>query len=442
MNGTGFHEAKAEVPGASWADEPANASPRHELIRRIVADRLITPHFQPIVDLHHGAVLAWEVLSRGPDASPPPNKLFAAAAQAGLLSELEGVCRNAALQAIARLPPLLRSRLFFLNVSPNLIASAGSAKDSMQAELARLGLDQRNVVIEITERESISDYAAFERQLRTYVQQGFKIALDDVGTGHSGLVTLVTCAPHFLKLDLTMAREINRHAYKQHLVKALVAFAASVGAALIAEGVETWDELATLCRLGVRYAQGFLFGRPASDPAAPADETRGELRRLMRRFDHRESDLNETLAPLVMRCATINEKEKRGEDVDRIFRHEPSLDHLIIQRDEQPVGLITRQHYYTRTGGPVAYHLFQWKAAEELARAAPLIIEESVSLPAAAKLAMDRDPDEIYDPVVVTDSAGRLVGTVTIRQLLMRSTALEVQSAQGSSPLTGLPGNR
>ena len=435
-------EAGVEVLGLSWTEEGAGEPRQDDLIRRIVSERLITPHFQPIVDLHHGTVLAWEVLSRGPGTSPPPNKLFAAATQAGLLSELDMVCRNAALGAISRLPPLLRSRLFFINVSPNLIASAGSAKDSMQAEMARLGLDQGNVVIEITERESIADYAAFERQLRTYVEQGFKIALDDVGTGHSGLVTLVTCAPNYLKLDLTLAREINRHAYKQHLVKALVAFAASVDAALIAEGVETWDELATLSRLGVRFAQGFLFGRPASAPMPPSEEIRSELRRLTRRFDYRETDLNETLGPLVMGCTTINEKEKRGEDVDRIFRHESALDHLIIVRGEQPVGMITRQHYYTRTGGPVAYHLFQWKAAEELARAAPLIVEESINVRSAAKLAMDREPDQIYDPVVVTDAAGRLVGSVTIRQLLMRSTALEVQTAQGSSPLTGLPGNR
>ena len=428
--------------GHSWTDEEGGVHGPDEWLRRIVSGRLITPHFQPIVDLHHGAVLGWEVLARGPETSPPPGKLFAAAAQLGLLSELDGVCRNAALGAIARLPPLLRSRLFFINVSPNVIAGASGAKDSLQAELARLGLDRRNVVIELTERESIADYAAFERHLRTYVEQGFKVALDDVGTGHSGLVTLVTCAPHFLKLDVTLAREIHRHAYKQHLVKSLVAFAASVDAAVIAEGVETWEELDTLSRLGVRYAQGFLFGRPVGDPATPSDDTRGELRRMMRQFDYRESDLNETVGPLVVRCATIKEKEKRGEDVDRIFRHEPSLDHLVILRGEQPVGLITRQHYYFRTGGPVAYHLFQWKAAEELAQAAPLIVEESINVRAVAKLAMERAPDEIYDPVVVTDGDGRLVGTVTIRQLLMRSTALEVQSAQGSSPLTGLPGNR
>src|SRR5262249_442941 len=227
-----------------------------------------------------------------------------------------------------------------------------------------------------------------------------------------------------------------------HLVKSLVAFAASVDAALIAEGVETWEELETLARLGVRYAQGFLFARPARLPAESPPEVRNELRRVIRQFNYRESHLTETVGPLVIRCATIRERQKRGEDVDRMFRREPGLDHLVIVRDDRPVGLVTRQHYYFRTGGPVGYHLFQWKPAEDLARRAPLIVEDSINVTALAQLAMGRPPHELYDPVIVTDAEGRLIGTVTIRQLLMRSTALEVQSAQGSSPLTGLPGNR
>jgi diguanylate cyclase (GGDEF)-like protein len=411
-------------------------------VREIVTRQLITSHFQPIVDLHHGTVVAWEVLSRGPAGLTSPAEIFTVAEAAGMLSDLEHVCRSVALRTIAAFPSSLRSRSFFLNVSPNLIGDPSLLNGHMQAELASLGLDQRNFVIEITERESIVDYAAFESQIRYYVEQGFKIALDDLGAGHSGLVTLVTCSPHFMKLDMTLSREIHRHAYKQHLVKSLIAFAASVDAALIAEGVESWEELETLARLGVRYAQGFLLARPARVPPEVGDDTRLELRRIMRQFNYREADLNETVGPLAIRCGTIRENEKRGEDVNRIFRREPSLDHLTIVRGERPVGLITRQHYYTKTGGPVGYHLFQWKAAEELARRAPLIVENSINVTALAKLAMERPADELYDPVIVVDAAGDLVGTVTIRQLIMRSTALEVQSAQGSSPLTGLPGNR
>jgi len=418
------------------------SQPYEERAREIIERRLITPHFQPIVDLHHGAVFAWEVLSRGPEPLSSPKEIFAAAEKLGLSARLELICRTLALQSIANLPAATRSHPFFINVSPNAIGDPTLSEGQVKAELASFGLDQRSVVIEITERETIADYQAFERHIRRFVEQGFRIALDDVGAGHSGLVTLVTCSPHFLKLDITLARDIQRHSYKQHLVKSLIAFAASVDAALIAEGVETWDELETVARLGVRYAQGFLFARPGRVPREISEESRKEIRRVMRQFNYRESDLNEAVGPLVIRCASIPEGAKRGEDVQRMFRSDPSLDHLVVLRGEEPVGLITRQHYYTHTGGPVGYPLFQWKPAEQLARNSPLIVEDSISVTALARLAMDRSSDELYDPVVVVNGSGRLLGTVTIRQLIVRSNALEVQWAQGSSPLTGLPGNR
>ncbi len=415
---------------------------REVAVRSIIDKRQITPYFQPILDLHHGTVLAWEVFSRGPEALSAPAEIFTKAEALGLLSELESVCRSVTLRTIARLPSSLRSRSYFIKVSPNAASDPDLRNRDMRADFARLGFDQRNFVIEITERESIVNYAAFERQIRHYMEQGFKVALADLGAGHAGLVTLVTSSPHFMKLAMTLSREIHRHSHKQRLVKSLVAFSAGVDAALIAEGVETWDELETLARLGVRYAQGFLFAQPSRVPSEVSDETRVELRRMTRQFHYRECDLNETVGPLAIRCATICEKKERGEDVNRIFRQQPSLDHLTILRGDQPIGLITRQHYFTKTGGPVGYHLFQWRAAEELARPAPLIVEDSINVTALAKLAMGRPPDELYDPVIVVDATGSLVGTVTIRQLIMRSTAVEVQLAQGSSPLTGLPGNR
>lgn len=415
---------------------------REAAVRRIIDKRQIVSRFQPILDLHHGTVLAWEVRSRGPEWFPSPSEIFAKAESVGMVSRLEQICRSVALNTIAALPSSLRSRSYFINVSPNATGDRPLLSGHMQAEIAGLGLDQRNFVIEITERESIVDYDAFEQQIGYYVAQGFRIALDDLGAGHSGLVTLVTCSPHFMKLDMTLSREIHRHAYKQQLVKSLIAFAASVDAVLIAEGVETWEELETLARLGLRYAQGYLFARPAATPQEPTEATRLELRRIMRQFNYRESELNETVGPLAIRCVTIRVGEMRGEDVEHLFRHQQSLDHLTILNGDRPVGLITRQHYYNTTGGPVAYHVFQWKPAEELARPTPLVVENSINVTTLAKLAMERPPDEQYDPVIVINEAGNLVGTVTIRQLIIRSTALEIQTAQGSSPLTGLPGNR
>jgi diguanylate cyclase (GGDEF)-like protein len=420
-------------------DLPPAAGPG---VQAVIAQELIAPHFQPIVNLHNGRVLAWEILARGPAWMRSPAELFDAAETAGLLPEMERACRRAALRGVAALPPTLRARRFFINVSPSVFAAPEKLDHLLGVDLKRQGLDEADIVLEITERDSIADYDAFERHLRELVGQGFQIALDDFGAGHSGLLTLVTSSPHYLKLDMSLARDIHRHAYKQHLVKSLVAFAAAVSTTLIAEGVETWQELETLAQFGVRYAQGYLFARPAPEPLEIDEAVRHEQRRRMRRFNYRELDLNEAVGPLAIVCGTIREGEKRGEDIDRLFRRDPTLDHLVIVRRDEPVGLITRQSYYAKTSGPVGYPLHQWRPAEGAARATPLVVEDAMSVTAVTKLAMERSPEELYDPVVVVDGAGKLTGSVTIRQLMIRSTALEVQSAQGSNPLTGLPGNR
>jgi diguanylate cyclase (GGDEF)-like protein len=411
-------------------------------IEAVIAKGLIAPHFQPIVNLNNGRVLAWEILARGPAWLRTPAELFGAAEAAGLLPQLDRACRQAALRAVAALPPALRGRRYFINVSPSAFATSGQLDHLMLGELKRQGLDETDLVLEITERDSIEDYDAFERHLRSLVGQGFQIALDDFGAGHSGLLTLVTSAPHYLKLDMSLSRDVYRHAYKQHLVKSLVAFSAAVNTTLIAEGVETWQELETLAQLGVRYAQGYLFARPAPAPMELDESVRHEQRRRLRRFNYRELDLNEAVGPLAMAGTTIRAGEKRGEDLDRLFRRDAGLDHVIIVRGEEPVGLITRQSFYAKTSGPVGYPLHQWRPAEGAARLSPLIVEDAMSVTAVTKLAMERSADELYDPVVVVGESGQLRGTVTIRQLMIRSTALEVQSAQGSNPLTGLPGNR
>ena len=155
---------------------------REVAVRSIIDKRQITPYFQPILDLHHGTVLAWEVFSRGPEVLSSPAEIFAKAEALGVLPELESLCRNITLRTIARLPSSLRSRSFFINVSPNSAANPNLRNRDMRADLARLGLDQRNFVIEISERESVADYTAFERQIRHYVEQGFKVELDNLGS--------------------------------------------------------------------------------------------------------------------------------------------------------------------------------------------------------------------------------------------------------------------
>lgn len=238
----------------------------------------IEPHFQPIVDLISGEIHGYELLSRGTGDLRSPLALFKLALRTGQTWELERACRVAALQAIASLPAATQAaHLFFLNVSPDVLENPSFVAGFTLAALEELGMSQARLVIEITERVSISDYARFEATIRHYIEQGFQIALDDFGSGHSGLVTLISSRPHYLKLDMEVTRDVHRDGYKQLILKSILKLADNIGAELVAEGVESWEELESLASYGVRYAQGFLLGRPSPTAACLADDVRRSL---------------------------------------------------------------------------------------------------------------------------------------------------------------------
>ena len=156
--------------------------------------------------------------------------------------------------------------MFFINVSPDICSDPRFLERFTQTRLEEFGIDQKEIVIEITEEKSFADYLHFERLVAHYANQGFKIVLDDFGSGYSGLIELIASTPHYMKLDMVLVRDIHKHDDKQKLVKAIIAFASSVNARLIAEGVETLEELEVLVRYGVRCVQGFIFGLPESEP--------------------------------------------------------------------------------------------------------------------------------------------------------------------------------
>ncbi|HEX4497918.1 MAG TPA: diguanylate cyclase [Thermoanaerobaculia bacterium] len=152
--------------------------------------------------------------------------------------------------------------------------------------------------------------------------------------------------------------------------------------------------------------------------------------------------LDQTVGSLVAATTALESGAAIAGDLDRIFKDDRELDCVVILAGGRPTHLVTREHYYAVTGGPYGFTLYQKKPAEMVAKAQPLVVDESVAVRALAKLALARPRDDQYDPVVVTGGDGLIRGIVTIRQLLLKATELEVQVAQLSNPLTNLPGGR
>ena len=239
-----------------------------------VSHEMIDVVFQPIVNLETGTAVGFEVLSRGRGQHVGISGLLARAREKGATWAFERACWTAAFREIAALDPRARAFTFFLNLSPAAIC------DPRFGELlppVSGAIDARHIVLEITEQESIRDHQRFERAIAECASRGMRIALDDFGSGHNGLATLVACRPDFVKLDVSLTRDLNAGSYRARVIDSIVALARNVGANLIAEGVESWGEVAALREAGIRIAQGFALGRPSRYPGPLAQEVRWRL---------------------------------------------------------------------------------------------------------------------------------------------------------------------
>lgn len=403
--------------------------------------RGIIPHFQPIYDLYTGDIFGYEVLSRGAPPFESPAEMFRLAEEWDLSWELEYTCRLAALQKIAALPDSFEQKHFFLNVSPHIFNNPIFSRGFSRSELNEIGIDFRNIVIEITETSSVEDYSGFEKLIRHYVEEGFHVALDDFGAGHSGLITLVAMTPHFLKLDRAIISDIHLNSYKQNLVKAISSFSTSVETYMIGEGIEKYEELQTVFRQGVRFGQGFLLGRPLPYPAIQTSETKKLLHRLIEEYNHTRFAVDISISKLVSRPKTIERNSVSCAELDREFKRNNSLDHVVVIDSGIPLKLITRQDFYSAIGGRYGYSFFEKRPVEGLPTPDMLVVEEQTDLRTLGRFAMNRNHNELYNPVIITDKLGVFIGTITIKQLLSKAFDMEIKIASYSNPLTELPGN-
>ncbi|MFW6303453.1 MAG: GGDEF domain-containing protein, partial [Candidatus Sumerlaeota bacterium] len=412
-------------------------------LERIIESRGIEPNFQPIVDLFSSEIIAYEILSRCPEHFQNPAQMFEEAHYWGLSWELECACRNKAFERIVDLQEDQGNRQFFMNVSPHTFNDPRFGHGFTLDSLDEYGIDQQRIVLEITEISQVTDYEFFQAMVKHYRDEGFRIALDDFGAGHSSLITLVASAPNFIKLDRALVSQIEQYSYKQHLVKSVLSFAANVESDVIAEGVETIAELKTLIRLGIRYAQGFLLSRPSPAPAVLSDEIRNRVRELSKNNNNLFlTGYNDSLPGLILRPPTIQKGTTTCEELDQLFHENAGVDHIVILDKKTPYATIGRQSFYASTGGPFGYSLLQRKPAETTARPNPLIVHEETEITALGRLAMGRRREELYDPVIIVNDDGEFIGTVTMKQLLSKFIDLEVQQATDCNPLTNLPGNR
>jgi EAL domain-containing protein (putative c-di-GMP-specific phosphodiesterase class I) len=335
---------------------------------------------QPIIDLKRGVVAGYEALSRFQlEPRVAPDRVFAEATRRGLGVALEAVVVERALELAERKPA---NCFLTINVDPLHLLH-----DSVKSVL-KVPKHLGGIVIELTEHRAVDDMKALGRELDGLRARGAAIAVDDAGSGYSGLTQLLALRPQLLKVDRELVTNVHEDTAKQALIQMLGELAGRLDAWLLAEGIETESELSVLRQMRLPLAQGYFLGKPAP----PWAEITPAARALLHGIKASDARL-EAVRSLVEPCVTCQGEQGWPEAASVALR-------------------------VSAEGRPLAMRLVidgrdALRSEHELLRVKP-----QSPLSAAAQRAMTRSERLRWDPIVCIDESGHFRGIVRMHRLV------------------------
>lgn len=402
-------------------------------LERIIAEAALDVLFQPIVDASRPGIYGYEALVRGPRASPlhSPLRLFDVATQAGMLVELDLLCRRL---AVTRFTELGLPGFLFLNVMPLSIVARDFREGLTLGYVRQAGLSAERVVIELTEHVPIDDYALMRQAIDHYRDMGFRVALDDLGAGHSSLRHWAELRPDFVKLDRHFVSGIDQQPAKREFLRSLLGVGRNLNCRLIVEGIETAAEHLCLWELdrSLSLLQGFHFARPSREPPRhltmplPGAVCTGRTGAPGARAICQH-------VPAVSPNTAVRELAER-------FKRQSSLRCVAVVAEEQPIGVLRRSSFLALFTNPFSHSLYARTQVLDVMDTHMLVARADLPLEALSQKLTERHDIEQEDFVIV-ENDGTYLGMGSIIDLLREITAVQVRQARHANPLTGLPGN-
>lgn len=397
---------------------------------------------QPILDLVECRIAGYEALSRGPSDSPlhSPEALFRMAAYWGRLADLDRACADMAFATFARLK--LPGRLF-VNLTPESLLAPAFAPGPVLERLAGIGLERGRLIFEITESSPNVDYGQLKLAVERLRAAGIEVAMDDLGEGFSSLRLWSELKPGFVKIDKHFIAGIHQDPHKLQFVRSIQQMAESANARVVAEGVETASEQAIIKDLGIRYAQGYLIGRPSAAPARqPPPEVLDNL--ASQRISvfpqaNGAGGLRPSAERLVITAPAV-QADTPAQKVLDLMLDEPELHAIAVLEGERPVGIIHRPALLDRFIGMFGREIYGKKPCQHIMDADPLIVDKSTHLQDLAELVVRKGKTAFTQGFVVTHE-GRYLGLGSGFDLMREVSQMQIVAARYANPLTGLPGN-
>lgn len=409
-------------------------SPLGRELKDIFDHQRIQTHFQPIVGLKTRSVFAFEALTRGPDNSAlySPAHLFRLASDHGCLLEMDLMARRVSIKNFMKSVAQHQNQVkLFLNVSVSSLMNVDHRSGLTLDCLNYYGLNIHQVVIEITELQPVEDSGLFLNAIQHYRKMGFKVAIDDLGSGYNGLKLWSEVKPDFVKIDKHFIADIDKQADKYRFMETILTLAKSLGTKIIAEGVETEAELQILEKLGVDFVQGYLLKRPSPSTALTLDYKWNEVVQDV-------TNPKETVKLLCREAFTMPLDTTIDQMTDELL-HRPGVDYVPIVEKGRVHGMVWRRELTELLASKFGRDLHGRKNIAKLMDPSPLVFDINTPLVEASREITENGS---YDKgtFILTDK-GNYKGCGSFMELLRVITDLKIRSAQYANPLSGLPGN-
>lgn len=421
---------------------PKSSGPRP--LEAVLQNKSLYPVFQPIVKLDDGSVYAHEALIRGPQGTAlhTPDALLRAADEEGLGYAFETACVRATLRSWGRMQTAGR---LFVNVSAEALITAyeGRGQQGLLDWIQDFHVTPRMLVLEITEHERVDNMDRLAEVVQEVRAAGLALALDDFGDGRSSLRLWSQIKPEVVKIDKYFTRNISAHGDKLKTIQALQHIATIFGTALVAEGIETAEDLRVLRDVGIEYGQGYFLGRPDAVPLQwlPALPKQVLQERQVAVFPElgRLSQGGHLRSLSLVRAPTVS-PETHNDTLARIFLDNSALHAVAVVEGERPVGIINRAHFMNEYSKLYYREVWGRKPCVVHANMEPRLIEREHSVDELVGILTSQDQRYLSDGFIATDN-GRYVGIGTGDQLVRSVTETRIEAARHANPLTFLPGN-